>query len=202
MPRPKNTDTRRSEITEAMIGVMAARGYDGASIAQVAKAAGLTTGLVLYHFKKKQDILLAALELIAARQEEALDAALKPKRKALTRLDAFIDVHLATGAQARPEDLGCWVMLCGEALRQEEVREGFDAATTGLLHRLQGIVDAGIAKGEFSPRGTDSASIAAAITATIQGYFLLAATARHLVPPGSAARHTKLMARALLGIAP
>lgn len=61
MARPTNTDARRAEIVEAMLRVMARRGYARASIAAIAEEAGLTAGLVHYHFRNKQAILLLSL---------------------------------------------------------------------------------------------------------------------------------------------
>ena len=77
MPRPSNTEERQAQITGALMKVMAKRGYDGASVADIAKAARLTPGLVHYHFKSKQEILLAALRDLVARH----DANLEVKRK-------------------------------------------------------------------------------------------------------------------------
>jgi len=70
MARPSNTDERRLQIMGALVKVMAKRGYDGASVADIARAARLTPGLVHYHFKNKQEILLAALRDLVARRGE------------------------------------------------------------------------------------------------------------------------------------
>src|SRR5690242_8084135 len=77
MPRPSNTEERRAQITGALMKVMARSGYDGASIADIAEAAHLTPGLVHYHFKNKQEILLAALHELVARHRERLEARLE-----------------------------------------------------------------------------------------------------------------------------
>lgn len=71
--RPPNTNARRAQISGGLIKVMAKRGYDGASVNEIAKAAELTPGLIHYHFKNKQEILLAALADLVARHEERLD---------------------------------------------------------------------------------------------------------------------------------
>jgi len=187
-----------------MIEVMAQRGYDGASINQIAEAAGLTSGLVLYHFKKKQDILLAALVTLAKRQEEVVEQAVCAVTSPVGRIDAFIDAHLATGATARPQDLACWVMMGGEALRQADVGEAFGRTAASIVHRLTQLIQEGIAAGAFPLSEKEHAtaeSVAAAVAATIQGYFVLAATTRQVIPPHSAAPATRVMARALLGIA-
>ena len=46
MARPSNTEERRQQIVQGLLRVMAERGYERASIAEIARAAGLTPGLV------------------------------------------------------------------------------------------------------------------------------------------------------------
>src|SRR5262249_30829735 len=101
MARPSNTDERREQITQAMVKVMARRGYDGASIGDIAKAARLTPGLVHYHFKSKQEILLEALHLLVVRHEAKLDERLAAVAgDPGAEVAAFIDVHLGVGKHA------------------------------------------------------------------------------------------------------
>jgi TetR/AcrR family transcriptional repressor of bet genes len=177
---------------------MARRGYDGASVAGIAKAARLTPGLVHYHFASKQEILLAALDQLvarhAARLEERLGAAGDDDPHA--QVAAFIDVHLGLGADADPEALACWVLISGEALREPKVRAGFLAALAGLSARLAAIIRRGVERRVFA--GAEPEAAAAALLAAIQGYFVLAATARSLIPRGSAAAATRQMAEGLL----
>ena len=45
MPRPPNTEQRRSQIVGGLARVMAERGYAKATIQAIAKAAGLSPGL-------------------------------------------------------------------------------------------------------------------------------------------------------------
>src|SRR6187549_3675127 len=99
MARPSNTEERREQITRALVKVMARRGYDGASIGDIAKAARLTPGLVHYHFKSKQEILLEALGGLVARHEANLDARLeRAGGDPAAEVAAFIDLHLGLGA--------------------------------------------------------------------------------------------------------
>jgi AcrR family transcriptional regulator len=48
----------REKILEAGLKMFALRGYQGAAIGDVAKAAGLSHGLVYHYFKSKEEILL------------------------------------------------------------------------------------------------------------------------------------------------
>ncbi|MBI5544193.1 MAG: TetR/AcrR family transcriptional regulator [Deltaproteobacteria bacterium] len=197
MARPSNTDQRRTQIAAALIKVMAKRGYDGASIGDIAKAARLTSGLVHYHFESKQEILLASLESIANSHDARLEERMaKAHGRPLEEVGAFIDFHLGLGADADPEALACWILLSGEALRSPKVRTRFESAMTSTIHRLAESIRRGVELGDFRCEDADAA--AAALVATIQGYFVLAASARSAIPKGSAARSTKQMAEGLL----
>ena len=55
-------DERRARIVAAALDVFAERGYKGASLAQIGERAGITQQAVLYHFRSKDQLLVAALE--------------------------------------------------------------------------------------------------------------------------------------------
>jgi AcrR family transcriptional regulator len=57
----RRTQTRKA-LLDATIEVLINRGYDGCSLANVAKYAGLTTGSVQHHFKTKSQMMLAVIE--------------------------------------------------------------------------------------------------------------------------------------------
>jgi TetR/AcrR family transcriptional repressor of bet genes len=197
MARPSNTDERRLQIMGALVKVMAKRGYDGASVADIARAARLTPGLVHYHFKNKQEILLAALRDLVARRDASLEARLGAAGgDAIAELTAFIDFHLGLGADADPEALACWILLSGEALREPRVRVEFEEALQVRMARLADVIRRGVRQRLFKCDRPDEA--ASALVALIQGYFVLAATARNTIPRGSAAASAKRMAEGLL----
>jgi TetR/AcrR family transcriptional repressor of bet genes len=198
MPRPSNTEERRMQIARGLLKVMAARGYDGASIADVARTAQLTPGLVHYHFKDKREILLVALADLAARHEERLaDALARAADDPREQVRAFIEFHLGLGADADPEAVACWILLSGEALKEPRVAEGYEQAIASMTAHLTEVIARGIERSAFTCE--DARAAAAALVATIHGYFVLAATARSVIPPGSAAVSARRMAAGLLG---
>jgi TetR/AcrR family transcriptional repressor of bet genes len=109
---------------------------------------------------------------------------------------AFIDFHLGLGADADKEALACWILLSGEALRDEQVRTALERALAATAGELTTVIAQGVRQGGFSCE--EPAAAAGALLATIQGYFVLAATARSLIPKGSAAAATRRMAAGLL----
>ncbi len=177
--------------------VMAKHGYDGASVADIARAARLTPGLVHYHFKNKQQILLAALGELVARHDAHLEARLSQAGgDPIAEVAAFINFHLGLGADADAEALACWILLSGEALREPKVRVEFARALAATIARIAAIIRAGVQRRVFVCNSIDAA--ASALVAAVQGYFVLAATARAAIPRGSAAVSTMRMAEGLL----
>src|SRR5579875_3597310 len=71
---PKSLRTRRS-ILDAAMRLFAERGYHASSNADVAEAAGLTRGAMLYHFPTREDLVEAAIDHIQQRRTEAFEAA-------------------------------------------------------------------------------------------------------------------------------
>lgn len=179
---------------------MAKKGYDGASIGDIAKAARLTPGLVHYHFKDKLDVLAALATHLAEENATGLRRHLVDRAAGpLQALDAIIDFYLSLGSSAKPEVLACWIGLSGEALRHVAIRDVFAATLSDIRQVIREQIEAGIEAKVFD-RKVDSEAAAAGILATIGGYFVVAGTARPLIPKHSAARTVKQMVRGLLGV--
>lgn len=58
-------EIRREEITAAAQDLFSRKGFHGTSVPDIARAAGISTGLIYYVFPSKEDILLACCEEIA-----------------------------------------------------------------------------------------------------------------------------------------
>jgi AcrR family transcriptional regulator len=58
----KNKDERISRIISAAVKILADKGYDNATIADISDAAGISRGLPHYYFKDKEDLVIKALE--------------------------------------------------------------------------------------------------------------------------------------------
>jgi TetR/AcrR family transcriptional repressor of bet genes len=145
--------------------------------------------------------LLLALERLVSRHLARLDARLaEASGDARAQVHAFIDFHLGLGADQDPDALACWILLSGEALREAKVRAALEHALAEMAQRLERVLADGVATRALRCERVDAA--ASALLATIQGYFVLAATARSLIPKGSAAACTKQMADGLLCFQP
>ncbi|WNZ60116.1 TetR family transcriptional regulator [Myxococcus sp. MxC21-1] len=193
MPRPSNTEERRQQIVAGLLKVMSERGYERASVSEIAKAAGLSPGLVHYHFSGKQEILLTLVEQLAAQARQRVATRLERVKgpDARARVDAFVEAFLATGGDAAPAAVASWVTISAEAIRQPEVRAIYEQVVRADLEHLTSLVAAVVGRRK-------APALAAGLFAAVQGYFVLAASVPGLVPAGSAASTVKRMAAGLL----
>ncbi len=72
MPKVVDHAQRRDEIAQAACQVVADHGFERATVARIARAAGYTTGMLAHYFESKQEIILAALRLMLLRIEQRL----------------------------------------------------------------------------------------------------------------------------------
>ena len=190
-----SSTVRRDQIVAALGRLMAERGYEGATVGEIARSAGLAPGLVHYHFRDKRAILLQLIETLASRAlvRETLFVE-RAKSTPRARVVGFVDAYLARGTDADPNAVACWVFISAEAVRDPAVRDAFQRVVEGALGRLRRLVRNAL------PDATDLdvAAASAAIFAAVQGYFLLSVSAPRTIPPSSAAATVRRMLDGLL----
>jgi AcrR family transcriptional regulator len=72
MPKVVDHAERRDVIAQVACRVVANYGFEQATVARIARAAGYTTGMVAHYFESKQELILAALRLMLLRIEQRL----------------------------------------------------------------------------------------------------------------------------------
>ena len=183
-PSNANTETRRAAIVAAMLPVMARHGYERATIQAIAREAGLTPGLIHYHFKSKQEILVCLVKAIAefaqARFERAAAGAAGP----MERLRAYVEARLGLSEGAAPDMVAAWVMVGAEAVRQPEVRALYQEAIAAELAALTRLLSDCLAE-DRRPRDA-APGLAAGLVAMMEGAFQLSSAAAGVLPKGYA----------------
>ncbi|MDG1480159.1 MAG: TetR/AcrR family transcriptional regulator [Myxococcota bacterium] len=198
MPRPSNSRARRAEIVDGMLTVMATAGYERASIQAIAAAAGLTAGLLHYHFGSKEKILLAVLDTIEEAITARFEQRISPDAPPRVALEAWIDAHLAIDTASDPRLVACWVQIGAAALRMPTIGTRYQELLTTDAARLRSIVAAVLS--EDTAAVDDADAITAAILSAVTGAYQLSLGVPELTPPGSAAEMVKRMSVGLLKI--
>src|SRR3954452_22706569 len=124
-PRKRlSAEDRRAAILDAALEVFAKRGYNGASIDEIAQAAGISKALIYEHFPSKKDLHVSLLERhtqeIFVRLSQTADT------------DDPGDVRLRNGVDAFLQ----WVETHPEAFRLL-FRDTFEPEVAEVLNRLQ-----------------------------------------------------------------
>jgi AcrR family transcriptional regulator len=85
-------DERRRQLLEAGERVFTERAYDDVSMAEVARAAGISKGLLYHYFPSKRDLFVATLEAAAAELREITrpDPSLPPMQQLVSAVEAYL----------------------------------------------------------------------------------------------------------------
>jgi TetR/AcrR family transcriptional repressor of bet genes len=84
-------DIRRDELMEAAIVVIAKEGLHGATLAQIAVEAGMSTALVNHYFESKEDLLEATMRRLSALYRSEIMALMPADPTPAQRLRAIIE---------------------------------------------------------------------------------------------------------------
>lgn len=196
MARKPNSDTRRAAIVRALQTVMAKQGYEKATIQAIAAEAGLAPGLLHYHFKKKQEILVSLVTTLADYGQRRFTELVGASEDPDARLRAYIEARLGLGPGASQEIVAAWVMIAAEAVRQPEVREAFQRAVVVELDLLTSLLADCLR--ERGRQEAGARKLAAGVLALTEGAYQLACAAGEVMPTGYAAEAA--LCYAMLGI--
>jgi AcrR family transcriptional regulator len=95
LSRAPRQDNRRAQLLDAAARLFRERGYHATSMRDIAKAVGMLSGSIYYHFDSKEEMLLAVYEEGERRVAEAVDAAVAGETDPWQRLEAACAAHLA-----------------------------------------------------------------------------------------------------------
>lgn len=157
LPRKASREQRRQQIIEATISGIARRGLSDLTLSEIARTAGVSHGLVNFHFESKDKLLLATLQHLSDEYTSAIHAGLDAAGPApAAQLDAVVLADLGEAVYT-PNKIACWCAFWGESkvrpwYRQQ--RAPIETTFLGLLESLCAAVDA---EGSY---GTDPATAA------------------------------------------
>jgi AcrR family transcriptional regulator len=146
---------RRREIVDAAVDVFGRHGFDAATIADIARKAGVSTGTVVHYFGSKGGLFEAAMHERFLEQVESLEAVMASHRGSSRELLRAV-LTQAWKHLMRPSTTD--LMVCGmaQARRFPDASSMMFRETGERWRRLMGaVLTAGIANGEFRPLNVD-----------------------------------------------
>lgn len=138
-------DVRRQQLIDATIAALARKGYAALTVADVAKEAGLSPGIVIFHFTSKDELLAAALGFLAAEYRQNWEAAMgRAGPTAAERLQVLLMSDFDTSVFSA-EKLAAWIAFWGETQGRpvyDQICSGLDAERQAATEALCREVDA------------------------------------------------------------
>ena len=81
---------RRAQIVDCAIDAIAEMGFANASVDQIAKRAGVSKGVITYHFPSKEEIVNAVIEKVVVAGRAYMEPRIMAETSAAERLRAYI----------------------------------------------------------------------------------------------------------------
>jgi betaine-aldehyde dehydrogenase len=165
--RDELEEARRSQLIEVTVDSLADVGYVGTTLAQIARRAGVSPGLVAHYFGDKDGLLEAAFRTLARNLAVRMRARLALAGTPRGRVQAVIDINLA------PEEFDkrtgtAWLAFWGQVLHVRGLKRVQTAyqrrMLSNLRHDLRRLIPAAEAR-----------TLAGMIAAMIDGVWLRAA---------------------------
>ena len=141
-PRKLSREARREQLIEATIEVLAIKGYARITMSDVANQAGLSHGLVNFHFQSKDLLLAETLTYLADEYVQNWQAALAaaPPEPA-AQLDALIRADFRAEL-CTPQRLAAWCAFWGEAQSRPLYQEKCGSNNAEYVTKLESLCTA------------------------------------------------------------
>jgi AcrR family transcriptional regulator len=140
---------RRQEIVEASIDVLAEQGYAAFTLARVAKAAGVSTALIIVHFKGKDRLLTEVLKRLGQSYYGALHASQFGTRgRPADLLWGLVEAEFADESFP-PRHFAAWKTFWTETNARRSYVELFAPQTQHYLELTTGLCRRIVAEGNY-----------------------------------------------------
>jgi AcrR family transcriptional regulator len=152
-PRPatrrdrRSPEERRALLLEAAIGAIAAKGFDGVTVRDVAERAQVSSGLLHHYFESFPALLAAAFAAFADAELQRVTTEAAQWPRPLERLDRLATLYAPAGPE--PE-WRLWLSAWGAAPRQEALRQTAQAYHVMWIDHFAEVLTEGAATGAFT----------------------------------------------------
>jgi AcrR family transcriptional regulator len=147
VPKIVDHDERRLVLARAAVKVIDREGIEGATLREIAREAGYSTGILGHYFGNRNDVLVAALGFCMANAIKRMEALGESHRglKAVHEMAA----ELLPLDKTRMRENRVWLLYGAEALTARRLRKEYQRHDDRLRALLRGALDQAIVDGEL-----------------------------------------------------
>lgn len=169
LPRKASRELRRQQLIDATIETLARKGYAQTTMTDVAITAGVSHGLVNFHFETKEKLLTETLLFLATEYRDNWQAALAasapdPASQINALILADFNERIFT-----TNKLIAWCAFWGEAQSRPFYQERCGANDDAYIAMLEGVCARLIAEGAYD---LDPARAARVVRVTVEGVWM------------------------------
>lgn len=127
--RKASRPVRRQQLIDATIVVLARKGYSALTVADVAKTAGLSVGIINFHFESKEKLLAACLTHLADEYYRNWQGALAMPGASVAEKLRLVVLGDFNDKIFTPDKLAAWIAFWGETQGRPiyvEICSGYD----------------------------------------------------------------------------
>ena len=112
--RKASRPVRRQQLIDATIVVLARKGYSALTVADVAKTAGLSVGIINFHFESKEKLLASCLTHLAEEYYRNWQSALATPGASVAEKLQMVILGDFNDKIFTPDKLAAWIAFWGE----------------------------------------------------------------------------------------
>ena len=151
MKRSSSIPAKRYDaILETATKLFGAKGYQSVSIGEIATTAGVSKGLIHYHFGNKEDLLLVLVNSGRSIIQENLNEISHSNDTARNKIRKAIKVYLEL-ASARLAVAQMMLLAFFEVPHTQKIRKILMEAFEATKLEFRALIDEGLARGEIKP---------------------------------------------------
>jgi TetR/AcrR family transcriptional regulator, fatty acid metabolism regulator protein len=189
-------EARRKQIVEAAVDVIAERGFAEASLSRIAEWAGISKGVISYHFDGKDDLIYEVLTLYERDEQEYIYSKVEAQETPSAELETYLRANIEYMA-VHPKHLKAVVEIVVTA-KDGKGKRKFDITSVEWMEveisRLVDILERGQQAGEF--REFDPRVMAISIRGAIENIAMYVLTYSDIDIDDYAQELTELFVRA------
>ena len=141
---------RHDAILQTAITLFGSKGYQSVTIDEIAKTAGVSRGLIHYHFGNKEDLLLQIVSSGRSIITESLDAISQHNDTARNKIREALRVYMQL-ATSRLAVAQMMLIAFFEVPHTQRIRTDLLDAFEEIRLQFRGLIDEGLANGEVRP---------------------------------------------------
>jgi TetR/AcrR family transcriptional repressor of bet genes len=141
--RKASRTVRRQQLIDATIVVLARKGYSALTVADVAKTAGLSVGIINFHFESKEKLLASCLTYLAEEYYRNWQGALATPQATVAEQLQMVILGDFNDKIFTPDKLAAWIAFWGETQGRPiytEICSAYDEertrAVSGLCEKI------------------------------------------------------------------